>query len=286
MIMEQLLNHPALMYSYLAIFSLLVGSLLNVIIYRLPIMLQHEWEEQAREILNLPPVKTESINLFFPRSFCPHCKHQVSAWQNIPIISYLLLRGKCGHCKAGISLRYPAIELLTMLVSIFALWHFGPVMQLPFILLGLWLLICMVFIDLDHQLLPDSLTYSFLWLGLMINCSGYFVSLQNAVLSAVGAYLFLWTLIKVFYLITGKIGMGNGDFKLFAAFAAWVGWTQLPLILLVSSLSGAIIGYTWLKTQGQSTSTPIPFGPFLCLGGLISIFFGSSVLSWYLSFWM
>lgn len=271
------------LYLSIGLISLCVGSLLNVIIYRLPIMMQAEWIEQCDELLGKEQSEPlNKINLFFPRSFCPHCKAMVKSWQNIPIISYLFLRGACYECKSPISARYPLIELFTVLSSLFATWHFGFALQLPFALAAIWLLIPLFFIDLEHQLLPDSLTLGLLWLGLIANTQNLFTTLPNAVLSAAGAYLSLWIFIKIFYLITGKIGMGHGDFKLFAAFGAWFGWTLLPLILLLSSLCGAVIGVIYLRVNNKSNDTTIPFGPFLCVAGFISLFWGTEVLHWYL----
>lgn len=282
---ELVLYHPVYLYVFIALFSVAIGSFLNVVIYRLPLMLQAEWTEQCCEHLQLESTdQGKPVNLFFPRSFCPSCKSQVSAWQNIPIISYLFLRGRCHQCQCPIAVRYPLIELLTMLLSLYATWHFGFSLALPFVLVAIWILICLIFIDLDYQLLPDSLSLSLLWLGLIANTQNLFTSLPIAVLSAVGAYLSLWFVIKIFYLITGKIGMGNGDFKLFAAFGAWFGWTMLPLILLISSTSGAIVGIIYLKMSNQSKDTTIPFGPFLCGAGLISLFWGNQILTWYLGF--
>lgn len=287
MIEELIQTNPGFIYFCIAIFSLAVGSLLNVVIYRLPIMLQAEWKEQCCELLALEAKATEPrINLFFPRSFCPQCKSLVKSWQNIPILSYLFLRGKCHECQTRISIRYPLIETFTLGLSVLACWKFGLTAQLPFALLAIWLLIPLLFIDLDHQLLPDSLTLSLLWVGLIANTQNLFVSLPNAVLSAAGAYLGLWLFIKLFYLITGKIGMGNGDFKLFAAFGAWFGWLFLPLILLLASISGAIIGVIYLRVNHKSKDTTIPFGPFLCLSGLIALFYGHSIVNAYLQLWM
>lgn len=282
---EFLLMNPWFVYCAIGLFSLAVGSLLNVVIYRFPLMLQAEWKHECCELLQIKEEPEATINLFFPRSFCPACKSMVKAWQNIPILSFLFLAGKCGQCKAPISIRYPLIELTTLLLSLFATWHFGLSLQLPFALLAIWLLIVLLFIDLDHQLLPDNLTLSLLWLGLIANTQHLFTSLPNAVLSAAGAYLSLWLFIRLFYLITGKIGMGNGDFKLFAAFGAWFGWMYLPLILLLSSISGAIIGIIYLRLSEQSKDTTIPFGPFLCIAGLITLFFGQDIVQAYLSLW-
>jgi leader peptidase (prepilin peptidase)/N-methyltransferase len=287
MIQELMNYNPSLMYLSIIIVSLAVGSLLNVIIYRLPIMLQAEWKEQCCELLDIKNKdEQQKINLFLPRSFCPNCKTQVKSWQNIPILSYLFLRGRCFYCKNPISIRYPFVELITMLLSLYASWHFGFTPQLLFALLGIWILITLFFIDLDHQLLPDSLTLGFLWIGLIANTQSLFTSLPVAVLTCAGAYIGLWLFIKLFYLLTGKIGMGHGDFKLFAAFGAWFGWVYLPLILLLSSISGAIIGVIYLNFNKKSKDTTIPFGPFLCVSALISMFWGQSIIYWYLNLWM
>lgn len=286
MMHELITNHSWFLYCAVALFSLAVGSLLNVVIYRLPIMLQREWRREYNELMNIKEeIFTPSLNLFLPRSFCPLCKKKINAWQNIPILSYLILRGRCRHCNQSISPRYPLIELGTMLLSLYSCWHFGFTWQLPFALGALWLLICLFFIDLDHQLLPDSLTLSLLWLGLIANTENLFASLPNAVLSAAGAYISLWVFIKLFYLVTGKIGMGNGDFKLFAAFGAWFGWMFLPLILLFSSIFGTLIGLFYLYLHDKSRETTIPFGPFLCGSGLVVLFWGQQVLNWYLHLW-
>ena len=276
------LLHPVAVYILLAVFALIVGSFLNVLIYRVPLMLQREWRVECRELLQLPAEPEDNINLFYPRSFCPQCKKLIHAWQNIPLFSYIFLRGRCGQCNLSIPLRYPLVEVLCMGLSVMAAWVFGFNPTLIFALLFIWILIGLCFIDLQHQILPDSLCLSLLWLGLIANTQSLFTSLPDAVLSAAGAYLSLWLLIKLFYLCTGKIGMGNGDFKLFAAFGAWFGWLQLPFILLLASLSGAIIGLIYLKTSGKTHETPIPFGPFLCFSGLVSLYFGKQIMAWYL----
>ncbi|MGQ3887736.1 prepilin peptidase [Legionella sp. CNM-1927-20] len=278
------LNSP-LFYILVAFFSLIIGSLLNVIIYRLPLMLKQEQLADCAYLLNLPEVKSKNINLFIPRSFCPNCHNTIKAIHNIPLISYLFLRGHCHFCHTSIPWCYPLIELSSMLLALYASWHFGFNLSLVFALFFIWINICLIFIDLDHQLLPDSLTLLLLWLGLIANTQNLFISLPNAVLSAAGAYLILWVLIKAYYLITGKIGMGHGDFKLFAAFGAWFGWTALPLILLFSSITGTIVGLIYLNLKRQSRNTPIPFGPFLCIAGLITLFWGQKILTWYLSYW-
>lgn len=283
MISEFILLYPITAYIFLGVFCLTIGSLLNVVIYRLPLMLQAEWSSQCRDLLQLPneelPIK---INLFFPRSFCPGCKNMIPIWHNLPVISYCLLRGRCYKCHRSIPLRYPMIESLCLGLSLFAAFMFGFNLSLIFALLFIWLLICLFFIDLEHQILPDNLTISLVWLGLIANTQTLFTTLPDAVLSAAGAYVLLWLFIKLYYLLTGKIGMGNGDFKLFAALGAWFGWTQLPLILLISSITGAVTGLLYLKSTKQPKETPIPFGPFLCIAGLISLFYGKAIIRWYL----
>lgn len=243
--------------------SLMMGSVLSMIVYRLPKMLMHE---------DNPTHPCPTFNFFLPRSHCPCCKKTIAAWHNIPLLSYILLRGRCSHCHATIAWRYPAIEAITLALSLLALYCFGAHLILLLVLPFIWLIIALTFIDLEHQLLPDTLTLSLLWLGLLINTQNLFCSLTSAVWSAAGAYLFLWTIIKVYYLITGKIGMGHGDFKLFAAFGAWFGWTSLASILLISCALGTVIGLLYLKFTRQHHSTPIPFGPYLCIAGLVYLF--------------
>lgn len=278
-----LLAYQPVFFFTVAIISLCVGSLLNVIISRLPKMLNQQWQQHCSEIMacELPP--QDKINLFFPRSHCPKCSQLIKAWQNIPIVSYLFLRGRCFYCKQSISWRYPFIEALTVALSLLIAWQFGPGLVCIAALLFTWMLICLCFIDIDHQLLPDNLTLSLLWLGLLCNTQGMFISLENAVISAAIAYLLLWSFMQLFYLITGKIGMGHGDFKLLAALCAWVGWQQLPFILIFSSLSGAIIGIIVLKLKSKDKDTPIPFGPFLCVAGYIALLYGQSINEWYLT---
>ncbi len=284
MISELIHYHTWFIYLSIAILSLCVGSLLNVIIYRLPLMLEADWKAQCCELLQCAPVnRKEKINLFFPRSFCPQCKQTVAFWCNIPLLSYLILKGKCYHCHHSIGIRYPLIESLTVLVSLYAAWHCGLTVSLLYILPALWTLIVLIFIDWDHQILPDCLTLSLLWLGLIANTNHLFTSLPDAVFSAAGAYFFLWIFIRIFYLITGKIGMGNGDFKLYAAFGAWFGWQCLPFILLIASITGAIAGLILIKISKGNKETPIPFGPFLGLSGIIYLFWGKQFILWYLN---
>jgi len=285
MILEFISVFPITSLVFFSLFSLAVGSLLNVIIYRLPLMLLSDWTNECQQLLTLPEKKQSTVNLFFPRSFCPSCKSTIPFWHNIPLVSYCLLSGRCHQCKTPISWRYPSIEALCLFLSLLAVWQIGLGITLLFVLIFIYIIICLFFIDIDHQLLPDNLTLSLLWLGLIANSQELFTTLPDAVFSAAGAYISLWLFIKLFYLLTGKIGMGNGDFKLFAAFGAWFGFAQLPLILLLSSTTGAIVGILYLKRTHQTKNTPIPFGPFLCVAGLVSLFYGKAILSWYLQFY-
>lgn len=271
------------LYLFVVLYGFALGSFFNVLIYRLPLMLKAEWTAQCCTLLNQPlPFSEKPVNLFFPRSFCPNCHAQVKIWQNIPLLSYLFLKGRCYYCKTAISLRYPGIECLTGLLFLLASWEFGFTLQLLFALIFISLIICLFFIDFDTQLLPDSLTLSLLWAGLIANTAGLFIALPDAVFGAAGAYMGLWLFIKLFYCLTGKIGMGNGDFKLFAAFGAWFGASMLPLILLFSCIAGSITGFLYLHIAKKSKDTPIAFGPFLCVAGLIALFWGKAILSWYL----
>lgn len=277
-------ENPVLLYLLAGLFFLCVGSLLNVIIYRLPLMLESEWTVHCRSHLQLPAEEQPRINLFQPRSFCPRCKTQVKAWHNIPLLSYLMLRGRCPACAQAISLRYPLIELITLLLSLWVCWFYQFDLRAAFALPFVWMLSCLFMIDWDKQLLPDGLTLGLLWLGLIANTQDLFTPLDNAVLSAAGAWLFLWIIMQLFYLITGKVGMGHGDFKLFAALGAWLGWQLLPLVLLLSSVAGAIVGLLYLKLCQKDSDTPIPFGPFLCLAGFIALFWGHDLVSAYLHY--
>lgn len=263
--------------------GLLVGSFLNVVIFRLPKMMQRDWREQAREILELPgEPETATFNLVLPNSQCPHCAHEIKPWENIPVISYLFLRGKCSSCKAPISLRYPLIELTCGLLSAYIAWHFGFTWQAGAMLLLTWGLLAMSLIDADHQLLPDSLVLPLLWLGLIANSFGLFTSLEDALWGAIAGYLSLWSVYWLFKLITGKEGMGYGDFKLLAMLGAWGGWQVLPLTILLSSLVGAVLGLIMLRLRNAETSTPIPFGPYLAIAGWIALLWGERITSSYL----
>jgi leader peptidase (prepilin peptidase) / N-methyltransferase len=266
------------------VLGLLVGSFLNVVIHRLPIMMQRDWRAQAREFLELPAEPTATFNLVLPNSHCPHCDHEIRPWENIPLVSWLALRGKCSSCKAPISGRYPAVELLCGVLSAYVAWHFGFTWQAGAMLLLTWGLLAMSMIDVDHQLLPDSLVLPLLWLGLIVNYFGLFAPLPDAMWGAVAGYLSLWSVYWLFKLITGKEGMGYGDFKLLAMLGAWGGWQVLPLTILLSSVVGAVLGTLMLRMQKADSGTTIPFGPYLAIAGWVALLWGDQITSAYLQF--
>ena len=277
-------NLPAFVL-LVTLLGLLIGSFLNVVIYRLPAMMQRDWRQQAREILELPEEpKQGTFNIILPNSCCPHCQHQIKPWENIPVVSYLFLRGKCSNCKAPISLRYPLIELACGLLSGYIAFHYGFGWQAAGMLILTWGLLAMSMIDCDHQLLPDSLVLPLLWLGLITNHFGLFTSLEDALWGAIAGYLSLWSVYWLFKLVTGKEGMGYGDFKLLAMLGAWGGWQVLPLTILLSSLVGAALGVIMLRLRNQETSTPIPFGPYLAIAGWIALLWGDQITGTYLQF--
>lgn len=277
--------HPLTFVIAAMLVGLLIGSFLNVVVWRLPKMLDREWREEAREVLGLPgetPLPT--FNLMLPHSQCPHCGHRIRAWENIPVLSYLFLRGRCSHCTAAISKRYPLTELACGLLSAFIAWHFGFGWQACMVLLLSWGLLTMSLIDAEHQLLPDVLVLPLIWLGLIVNSFGLFVSLHDALWGAVAGYMALWSVFWLFKLITGKDGMGHGDFKLLAMFGAWGGWQILPLTILLSSMVGAVVGVILLRLRNAKTSTPIPFGPFLAIAGWIALLWGGQITDFYWQF--
>mgnify|MGYP003489260674 CR=1 FL=1 len=251
--------------------GLLVGSFLNVVIHRIPKMMQRESDNYVAHESGKELPHTERYNLMVPRSACPHCGHQITAMENIPVVSWLALRGKCSQCKAPISARYPAIELLTGALSALLIWKFGSGMAGMATLLFAWLLVAMTFIDVDTQLLPDDLTFPLLWAGLLVNLNGTFVPLQDAVIGAAAGYLVLWAVYWIFKLATGKEGMGYGDFKLLAALGAWLGWAMLPTIILLSSVVGALVGISLIVFARRGRDKPIPFGPYLAAAGMIAL---------------
>lgn len=265
--------------------GLLVGSFLNVVVHRLPITLDRQWRAQALDYLKLPEEpQPERYNLLTPRSCCPNCQRPIRAHENIPLLSYLLLRGRCAGCKARISLRYPLVELASGVLSGFIAWHFGATWQLPAMLVLTWGLLALSLIDIDRQWLPDVIVLPLLWLGLILNTQGMFAPLADAVWGAVFGYGALWLVFQLFRLVTGKEGMGYGDFKLLAMFGAWGGWQLLPLTLLLSSVVGAVLGVILLRARGASTSTPIPFGPYIALAGWIALLWGDQITTLYLQF--
>ncbi|KKJ98383.1 methyltransferase [Stutzerimonas stutzeri] len=285
MLIDYLASHVLAFVLSVALLGLLVGSFLNVVIYRLPVMMQREWRAQALEYLECPPEQiSERFNLLLPSSRCPHCGHRIRSWENIPLVSWLALRGKCSSCRAPISSRYPLVELACGLLSGYVAWHFGLTWQAGAMLLLTWGLVAMSMIDIDHQLLPDSLVLPLLWLGLILNSFGLFVSLESALWGAVAGYLSLWSVYWLFKLVTGKEGMGYGDFKLLAMLGAWGGWQVLPLTILLSSVVGAVLGTILLRVQRAESSTPIPFGPYLAIAGWIALLWGDRITESYLQF--
>jgi len=264
-----------------SVIGLMIGSFLNVAIYRIPIMMQRESENYlALENDQLPP-HTERYNLITPRSACTSCAHKLSLADNIPILSFVWLKARCRYCKASVSWRYPSVELLTAALSALVIWHFGSGIVGLSALIFLWLLIVMSFIDLDTQLLPDELTLPLMWLGLLINLDGTFVPLRDAVIGAAAGYVFLWSVYWMFFAVTGKEGIGYGDFKLLAALGAWMGWMMLPLIVLLSSVVGATVGLLMIALKRHHRDSPIPFGPFLATAGLLALLIGQPIInSW------
>ena len=265
-----------------ALLGLMVGSFLNVVIHRLPRMMEREWQAQCAELRGEAPVAAEPFGLVAPRSACPACGHAIAWYENIPLLSYLFLRGKCSACAVAISARYPLVELGTALLTALAAWQFGFTGQAAAAFVLVWALIALAFIDLDTQYLPDDITLPLLWLGLLVNTTGLFVPLGEAVIGAAAGYLSLWSVYHLFRLLTGKEGMGFGDFKLLAALGAWFGWTMLPLVILCSSVVGAVIGVAMIVLAGRDRARPIPFGPYLVLAGLIALFWGETLLKLYL----
>lgn len=262
--------------------GLIVGSFLNVVIHRLPKMMQADWEMQCAELRNEPLSQSLRYNLMVPRSACPHCQHPISATENIPVLSWLMLGGKCSACKTGISPRYPLIELITGLLSVAVAWKFGATWQTLGGLVFVWALIALAFIDFDTSLLPDSITLPLIWLGLLFNIAATFTTLPQAVIGAVAGYLILWSIYWLFKLATGKEGMGYGDFKLLAAIGAWLGWELLPVTILLSSVVGTIVGISMIVLIKHDRRVPIPFGPYLAGGGLVALFFGNQLTQAYL----
>ena len=278
------IEHHTFFLITVAALSLIIGSFLNVVIYRLPHMMKYEWSQECREYLGLKPqpMNTEKLNLYLPLSHCTACKKPLKPWHNIPMISFLVLRGKCAFCGAKISPRYLLVELLCCIASVYVAWRFGVSWQTVGGLLFTWIAISLTFIDLDHHLLPDQLTLLLLWIGLFLSMFSVFANSNEAIIGAISGYLIFYVTQWVFKLVTGKIGMGQGDFKYLAAQGAVLGWQQIPLIILLASVIGLIFGLIQISTKHQHKSTPLPFGPYLAFAGWISLLWGDQILNLYI----
>ena len=284
-ILVYLHNNPVALTACVFLFGLIVGSFLNVVIYRLPIMMQRDWRSQCQELLEEPlgePLPTGRFDLAAPRSRCRKCNHQITALQNIPVLSFLLMRGRCSNCGEAIGCRYPMVEITGGVLAALVAWKFGFSTQTIYAVLFTWALISLSFIDFDTTFLPDSITLPFLWLGLIANLFGTFTTLRAAVLGAIAGYLALWLVYQLFKLLTNKEGMGFGDFKLLAMLGAWLGWEALPLIIILSSLVGAVVGLTLITLRGHGRDVPIPFGPYLAAAGWLSLMWGNQITDTYL----
>jgi leader peptidase (prepilin peptidase)/N-methyltransferase len=296
-VIELLSASPAVFVGTCCVLGLVVGSFLNVVIYRLPVMLERQWRAQCAELsaesggaTPATAAYTERFNLVVPRSSCPSCHAPITALQNIPVLSWLLLRGRCARCARPISVRYPLVEALTAVLSALVAWRFGFGWPALAALVLTWFLIALTFIDIDHQLLPDSLTLPLLWLGLLLSLWGsqggggtpLAVDLRSSLIGAMAGYVSLWSVYHLFRLLTGKEGMGYGDFKLFAALGAWLGWQMLLPIILIAAVVGAVTGIILIVTRGRERSAPIPFGPFLAAAGWLMLMFGPRLVAGYL----
>ena len=278
---DSILNNPPAFMASAFLLSLCVGSFLNVVAYRLPIMMRKQIEADYLEINDQPQNDADTFNLSVPASACPKCKSKIKPWQNIPVISYLWLKGKCANCKINISPRYPIVEFITGLLGLLVAYQFGATIEGAAALIFTYFLVALTLIDLDEYLLPDSLTLPLIWIGLMANSFNAFTSLNDAVYGAIAGYLALWSVYWLFKLITGKEGMGYGDFKLLAAIGAFLGWQALPVVILLSSAVGAIVGITLIMTLGRDKNIPIPFGPYLAIAGLIAMLWGDELTQSY-----
>lgn len=276
-------QNMALFLGAVFVLGLLVGSFLNVVILRLPVMMERRWQRECADLTGTPKAEADApFNLVTPRSRCPQCGHLITALENIPVLSYLGLRGRCRHCGTPISFRYPLVEILSALLAVAVAWHFGPGLPFLFALLLTWSLLALTFIDLDRQWLPDDITLPFLWLGLLINTRGVFTDLESAVIGAAAGYLSLWFVYHLFRMLTGKEGMGYGDFKLLAMLGAWLGWQAIPLIVILSSLVGTVFGVSFLLLRRLGRGQPISFGPYLAMGGWIALLWGGRITAAYL----
>ena len=289
-IFQLMADSPLFFLSFVFIVSLMVGSFLNVVIYRLPVMMERSWKadfqahfETDVSTLGSNTDSTEStpFNLIKPDSTCPKCQHKIRAWENIPVLSWLLLRGKCSQCKNAISIRYPLIELGTALCSVWIAWHFGYSWSALAGVVMTWILVALIFIDIDTMLLPDQLTLPLLWMGLLFSIVNPAVTSADSIIGATVGYLSLWSVYWAFKLLTGKEGMGYGDFKLLAALGAWMGWQYLAIVVLMSSLVGAVIGISVLSVQGKDKGQAIPFGPYLAIAGWLTLLYGDWISTKY-----
>lgn len=272
-----------LLYAGVFVFGAIIGSFLNVVILRIPPLLEHDWKCQCRDLLELEAVEeSRPPGVVFSRSQCTHCGHGIRAHENIPLISWLVLRGRCSACKARISPRYPIIELLTAALFVITIWHFGPNLQGMTALVLTAVLIALAGIDIDHQLLPDNMTVPLMWAGILISFWSIHIGLAASVIGAIAGYLSLWSIYHLFRLLTGKEGMGYGDFKLLAALGAWMGWQMLPLIVLLSSVVGAVVGLTLMGTGRLKKDKPMPFGPFIAAAGWIAMIWGQKIIDSYI----
>jgi leader peptidase (prepilin peptidase)/N-methyltransferase len=284
-ILQLLESSPVFLVIATGALGLVVGSFLNVVIHRLPIMMNRAWTSECREHLGETVPESEKqtrFNLLTPASRCPDCNHRISILENIPVISYLLLRGRCAECGTAISVRYPIVELTTALLSVIMALHFGYSVQMLMALGFTWALVPLFLIDFDHQILPDSITLPLLWAGLVLSLFNVFVDTHSSIIGAVAGYLSLWSIYHLFKLVTGKEGMGYGDFKLLAAIGAWVGWQALPVVILFSSVVGAAIGILLILFKGRDHSQPMPFGPFLAAAGWMTLLWGNDIIRIYL----
>lgn len=282
--LDILISNTPLFLTGVFLFGLLIGSFLNVVILRVPARLEHEWRSQCKELLE---IKNEIVAIKPPgivvsRSECPDCGHKITALENLPVVSYLFLRGKCSSCKKRISWRYPFVEIGTALLFLFAAMHFGPTLQTIAALGFTGMLVALAGIDIDHQLLPDDLTLFLLWAGLFVSLFGVFVDPVSSIIGALAGYLSLWSIYHAFRLLTGKEGMGYGDFKLMAAMGAWMGWQMLPLIILLASLAGAVVGLALIAINRHKKSQPMPFGPYIAAAGWIALLWGGQIINAYL----
>ena len=278
---------PTAFNIFIVILSLIIGSFLNVVIYRLPKMMHNNWYLECREFLadevkDIPPIKITELSLSKPDSTCPKCQHKIRFYENIPVISWLFLKGKCSQCKNSISIRYPLVEATTALLSLVIAIQYGVTVETLLLLILTWGLVCLTLIDFDHMLLPDQIVMPLLWLGLLVNVTGTFVPLSDAVIGATVGYMSLFSVFWLFKLLTGKEGMGYGDFKLFALFGAWLGWQLLPILILMASVVGAIVGISLMLFKNHTREQAIPFGPYLAIAGWITLLWGDGIWSWYI----